>query len=186
MPDPITLRRRTSRRRAVALIALAAVSGAAALPATGAAKPPRLVKAHQVTSVACVPSAANTVRADVRVFMSVVNYSGIGDWADHMEAKARLESTEPGLNLHSNWKKWKTPYLTQDRRHAYNVRLVTDNKSGTASWRLHVKLIWHRPAPIANVTKDVFLAFDESCAPQTGGGGIGLPTAPALPSPNGG
>jgi hypothetical protein len=172
----------------VALIALAALTGAAAaVPATGAAKAPRLVTAHRVTSVACVPSAANTVRADVRVFMSVVNYHGWADWADHMEAKARLESTEPGLNLHSSWKKWKTPYLVQDTRHAYNIRLVTDNKSGTADWRLHVKLVWHRPAPIANVTKDVYVGFDESCAPQTGGGGaIPLPASPAAPSVNGG
>ena len=171
MPDHITSHRRPPR-------------AGAALPATGAAKPPRLVKAHRVTSVTCVPGAANTVRADVRVFMSVVNYSGIGDWADHMEAKARLESTEPGLNIHSNWKKWKTPYLIQDTRHAYNMRLVTDNKSGTASWRLHVKFIWHRPAPIANVTEDVLFGFSGACAPQTGRGGrgIALPAAPGLPS----
>ena len=69
---------------------------------------------------------------------------------------------------------------------------MTDNKSGTADWRLHVKLIWHRPAPIPNVTKDVFLPFDESCAPETarsgggGGGGIPLPAAPAGPSAGGG
>ncbi len=182
-----TIAHRRARCRAATLIALAALTGAAAaLPAAGAAKAPRLVKAYRVTSVACVPSAANTVRADVRVFMSVVNSSGIGDWADHMEARARLESTKPGLNIHSNWRKWKTPYLTQDKRHAYNIRLITDNKSGTADWRLHVKLIWHRPAPIRNVTKDVYRGFDESCAPQTGGGGIPLPAAPALPRPGAG
>ncbi|HTI34574.1 MAG TPA: hypothetical protein VL422_12915, partial [Miltoncostaea sp.] len=80
-----------------------------------------------------------------------------------------------------------TPYLVQDKRHAYNVRLITDNKSGTADWRLHLKLVWHRPAPIANVTKDVYVGFDESCAPQTGGGGaIPLPAGPALPSVGGG
>jgi hypothetical protein len=65
------------------------------------------------------------------------------------------------------------------------MRLVTDNKSGDASWKLHVKLIWHRPAPIPNVTRDVYLRFDGSCAPQTGGG-MPLPAAPATPSVNGG
>jgi hypothetical protein len=164
----------TVRRAAAAALTLAALGGAA-LPATaGAADPPRLIKAHRITSVTCVPGPANTVRAEVRVFMSVVNYHGLGDWADHMEVKARLESTAPGLNIHSSWKKQKTPYLTQDKRHAYNMRVRTDNKGGTASWRLHVKLIWHRPAPIRNVTKDVYLRFDGSCAPVTSApGGLG-------------
>ncbi|MGE3234453.1 MAG: hypothetical protein AB7O78_12060 [Thermoleophilia bacterium] len=182
-----------TRRAASAALALAALAAASLPAAAGAADPPRLIKAHRVTGVACVPAAANTVRADVRVFMSVVNYHGWADWADHMEAKARLESAAPGLNLHSSWKKWKTPYLIQDKRHAYNIRLVTDNKSGTADWRVHVTLIWHRPAPVPNVTKDVYLPFNESCAPQTGGGGGGggggaipLPAAPAVPSVGGG
>jgi hypothetical protein len=153
---------------------MAALAGAAAiLPATGQAKkPPRLVTAHAVQPVTCVPGPANTVRAQVRMRMTVVNYSGIGDWADHMEMKARLESTAPGIDIHSNWKKQKTPYLIQDKRHAYNMRVVTDNKGGSASWRVHVKLVWHRPAPIRNVTKDLYLPFDASCAPQTGGGGV--------------
>ncbi|HET6689294.1 MAG TPA: hypothetical protein VFG74_00370 [Miltoncostaeaceae bacterium] len=156
------------------LAALALLAGGAAmLPATGHAKtPPRLITAHHVQSVSCVPGAANTVRAAVAMRMTVVNYSGIGDWADHMEMKARLESTAPGINIHSNWKKQKTPYLIQDKRHAYNMRVVTDNKGGSAGWRVHVKLIWHRPAPIRNVTKDLYLPFNASCAPQTGGGGI--------------
>ncbi len=156
---------------APALAALALLAGGAAmLPATAPAakKPPRLITAHAVQSVSCVPGPADTVRAQVRMRMTVVNYSGIGDWADHMEMKARLESTAPGINIHSNWKKQKTPYLVQDKRHAYDMRVVTDNKGGTASWRVHVKLIWHRPAPIRNVTKDLYLPFDASCAPQTG------------------
>jgi hypothetical protein len=116
--------------------------------------------------------------------MSVVNYDGWADWADRMEARARLESTAPGINIHSNWRKQKTPYLLQNKRHLYNFRVRTDNKSGTASWRLHVKLIWHRPAPIPNVTKDIYLRFDGSCAPITGG--ALPPPAAALPAPNGG
>ena len=183
----------STRRALFAALAFAALAATATtLPAAAGAKdPPRLIAASRIHRPVCVPSAANTVRADVRVFMSVVNYHGWADWADHMEAKARLESTAPGLNLHSSWKKWKTPYLIQDKRHAYNIRLVTDNKSGTADWRLHVKLIWHRPAPIPNVTKDVFLPFNELCAPQAGGGGGGgggipLPAAPAGPSAGGG
>ena len=178
---------RSARRAVSAVLALAALGGAAAaLPGgAGAADPPRLIKAYRVNSIACVPGAANTVRAEVKLWMSVVNYDGWADWADHMEAKARLEATTAGISPHGNWVKWKTPYLLQNKRHLYNIRLRTDNKSGTAAWRLHVKLIWHRPAPIANVTKDVYLAFDSSCAPVTGGGTIGLPAAPAVPSPNG-
>jgi hypothetical protein len=163
------------RRATHATLAVAALAAATALlPAAATAKkPPRLITAHAVQSVTCVPAAANTVRADVRVRMTVVNYHGWADWADHMEMKARLESTGAGTNIHSNWKKQKTRYLTQDRRHAYNMRVVTDNKSGTAGWRVHVKLIWHRPAPIPNVTKDLYLPFNASCAPQTGDpGGI--------------
>jgi hypothetical protein len=177
---------RSVRRTASAALALAALGGAAAaLPGpAGAADPPRLIKAHRINSVTCVPSAANTVRADVRLWMSVVNYDGWADWADHMEARARLEATTAGISPHGNWVKWKTPYLLQNKRHLYNIRLRTDNKSGTAGWRLHVKLIWHRPAPISNVTKDVYLPFNASCAPITGG--MLPPPAEALPSTNGG
>jgi hypothetical protein len=104
--------------------------------------------------------------------MTVVNDDGVGEWASHMEVKARLESTAPGINIHSNWKRQKTSYLVQNRRHAYDMRVVTDNKGGSASWRVHVKLIWHRPFPIRNVTRHLYLPFRASCAPQTGGGGV--------------
>ena len=56
--------------------------------------PPDQGAPHQ-QPVTCVPSAANTVRAEVRLWMSVVNYDGWADWADHMEARARLEATPP-------------------------------------------------------------------------------------------
>jgi hypothetical protein len=162
------------RRRIAALAALAALTGAAAvLPGTGSAATPRLITGHQVYRPVCVPGPQDTVRAKIRVFMSVVNYHGWGDWADHMEVRARLESATPGLNLHSNWTKQKSGVLVQDKRHARNFRVVTDNKSGTADWNVHVKLIWHRPAPISNVTKDFLVPFDESCAPVTGGGATG-------------
>ena len=170
----------TVRRAAAAALSLAAL-GTAALPAT-AADPPRLIKAHRINSVTCVPAAGNTVRAEVRLWMSVVNYDGWADWADHMEARVRLEATTAGISPHGNWVKSKTPYLLQNKRHLYNWRLRTDNKSGTAAWRLHVKLIWHRTTPTPNVTKDVYLPFNPSCAPVTGGGTIDLPAAPAVPS----
>jgi hypothetical protein len=181
------------RTTGIATFLAAAVAGIAFLPSAAVAKdPPRLITAYRITGVACVPGAANTVRADVRIRMSVVNYHGFFDWADHMEAKARLEPTTAGIKT-GNWARWKTPYLTQDKRHVYNIRLTTDNRSGTRDWRLHVKLIWHRSAPTPNVTKDVYLPFDESCAPETGdggggapGGGIPLNPAPATPSVGGG
>ena len=62
----------------------------------GREDPPRLIAASRIDRPVCVPSAANTVRADVRVFMSVVNYHGWADWADHMEAKARSSRPRPG------------------------------------------------------------------------------------------
>lgn len=164
---------------AVALAAAAVVAQHAA-----AADPPRLIRSHTVLSVACVPGPNNTVRARVRVRMRVVNYSGIGDWADHMQAKARLEPTTTGLNYTRRWASWKTPYLTQDRKHTYVMNLTTDNVSGTASWRVHLKLTWHRPAPIRNISKDVYKSFRASCADVTGGFLPG--PAPALPSPGAG
>jgi hypothetical protein len=172
------------RRAAAAVLALAALGGAAAtLPASaGAADPPKLIKAFRINSVTCVPSVGNTVRADVRLWMSVVNYHGWTDWAEYMEANARLEATGPGFKR-GPWAKWKTPYLQQDKRHRYNIRLVTDNKDGMADWRLHVKLIWRRMGPVPNVTKHVYLRFDTSCAPVTGQ----LPgPGGALPSTGGG
>jgi hypothetical protein len=175
------------RRAASAVLAAAALAAAAALPAAAtAADAPRLIKAHRINSVTCVPGAANTVRAEVRLWMSVVNYDGWADWADHMEAKARLEATTAGISPHGTWVKWKTPYLLQNKRHLYNIRLRTDNKSGTAAWRLHVKLIWHRTAPTPNVTKDVYLPFNASCAPFTGAVGMSRPAAPAPAITNGG
>ncbi|HMN99534.1 MAG TPA: hypothetical protein PKD59_08980 [Miltoncostaeaceae bacterium] len=177
-----------SRHAGIATLMAAAVAAVAFLPAAAVAKdPPRLIKADRINSVACLPGAANTVRADVRLRMSVVNYHGFFDWADHMEARARLEPTTTGIKT-GTWARWKTPYLTQDKRHVYDIRLTTDNRGGSLDWRLHVKLIWHRSAPTPNVTKDVYLPFDESCAPETGGGGgapgggIPLNPAPANPS----
>lgn len=129
-----------------------------------AAEAPILIKGHKVLSVACVPGPANTVRTRVRVRMYVVNYDNLRDWADHMEAKARLEPTTAGLNYTRSWRKWKTPYLIQNKLHRSDISLTTDNVSANADWRVHLKLVWHRPAPIKNISKDVYLGFNGSCA----------------------
>ena len=98
--------------------------------------------------------------------MRVVNYNGLGgDWADHMEAKARLEATSTGIAPSHSWVSWKTPYLTTDQTHRYNMRLTTEN-FGSGDWKVHVRLIWHRPFPIRNVTKNVYLPFSGSCYGQ--------------------
>lgn len=167
----------------VAAAALGLVVAGAADPPAATAKAPTLIKAFRITGVQCVPGPANTVRARVRLWMRVVNFGPGRDWADRMEAKVRLESTEPGLNIHSKWAKSKSPRLLQNTRHTYTWDLLTDNKSGTAEWKLHVKLIWHRPWPIPNVKKDVYKSFDASCATSTG---ALPPPASALPSPNAG
>jgi hypothetical protein len=59
---------------------MTALAGVAAiLPATGQAKkPPRLITAHAVQSVGCVPGPANTVRAQVKLWMRVVSGGGGG------------------------------------------------------------------------------------------------------------
>lgn len=111
--------------------------------------------------------------------MTVVNYDGLGDWADHMEAKVRLEPTTPGLNYTRSWRAAKTPSLVQNKRHAFTMTPLSDNVSANAAWQVHLKLIWHRPAPITNITKDLYLPFNGSC------GSASLPAAPALPSANG-
>jgi len=178
---------RTASRMGVLALAGVAVTaaGAAALPSASlAADPPELIRSNSSPVITCVPAPAGTVRARVRLAMTVVNYDGWKDWADHMEMKVRLESTEPGLNIHSNWKGWKTPYLIQNRRHRYVITVPSDNKSGAASWRVHIKLIWHRPFPTKNITKNLYKPFDSSCADT--GGGISLPPAQALPAAGGG
>ncbi|MDP1604302.1 MAG: hypothetical protein Q8M03_13665, partial [Legionella sp.] len=149
-------------------------------PAALGAEAPRLIHNHRVDGVACVPGPANTVRARVRVWMSVVNHDGLGEWADHMEAKVRLEATTAGVNYTRKWVSQKTPYLIQDKRHAFRMNLLSDNLSGSADWRVHIKLIWHRPAPIKNITRHIYKPFRTSCADPTGG--ISLPATPALPS----
>lgn len=185
---------RSSRfRRALGLGLLApaalalALAGAAAAPSqASAADPPRVITTSRVNTIACVPGPANTVRARVGGWMRVVNDDGIGEWADHMEAKARLEPTSTGLSYTRRWTSYKTPRLTQNHRHTKGFVLLTDNVSGTAEWRVHVKLIWHRPAPIRNITKHFYYAFNGGCATTTGGGGGALPPpGGALPSGGG-
>ncbi len=165
-PDGAVRRRWLWPAAAVALsVAACALVGGGLSPQQALAKkPPRLIHNNSAVSVTCVAGPANTVRARIGVRMTVVNYDGIGDWADHMEAKARLEPTTGGLNYFRSWGSDKTPYLIQNKRHAYNMRALTDNVSATADWQVHVKLIWHRPAPIRNVTKDLYLPFN--CAPD--------------------
>jgi hypothetical protein len=193
-----TLRRRAPVFVATALVAprrvlssgiLASVAVGCALVATWAAPSHAvaagdLITAHKLRSVSCVLKGGNTVSARVNLTMSVVNYHGKRglDWADHMEAKARLEPTTAGLNYSRSWRSWKTPYLTQDKRHVYNIDLVTDNLRPDVSWRVHVKLIWHRPWPATNITRDLYRPFDTSCA------GFSLPASgqSQLPSVGGG
>jgi hypothetical protein len=149
---------------ALAVAACALVGGGLAPSQALAKKPPRLIHNNSPVKVTCVPGPSGTVRARISTRMTVVNYDGWADWADHMEAKVRLEPTTPGLNYSRAWRAAKTPYLIQNKRHAYNMTPLSDNVSGTADWQAHVKLIWHRPAPIKNVTKDLYLAFSGSCA----------------------
>jgi hypothetical protein len=159
---------------APALAALALLAGGAAmLPAPApAAKAPKLITAHAIRSVSCVPAVANTSRAEVRLWMRVVNYTGVGEWAKHMEARARLETTTPGIAPHSNWVKSKTGTLVYGRKHTYNFKLLTDNKSAAADWRVHLKLVWDRPAPIKDVVRHVYTSFDASCGLTADPGGI--------------
>jgi hypothetical protein len=159
-----------AHRLLAGVLASAAIAGALAFTAASAesaqAKAPALITAHNVQSARCMRGARGTVRAQVKGWMRVVNYDGVlkGDWADHMEAKIRLESTTPGWQYTRVWKHSTTAYLTQNRTHTYNWDLTSDNLSDRADWRVHVKLIWHRPAPITNVTKDVYLPFNASCS----------------------
>ncbi len=172
------------------LLAPAAIAGAlaftAASPEPAQAKAPTLIHTYWTKSVQCVPSAGNTVRARVNLRMRVVNYDGVlkGDWADHMEAKARLEpETGAGFSYFRSWKSWKTPYLLQNRTSTYDMSIPTDNVSGNSGWKVHLKLIWHRPAPYSNIKKDVYLQFNSNCGRSTG---QTLPAAPAIPLPNSG
>jgi hypothetical protein len=181
-------RRRILAAGALAAAAAGALAFTAASPEPAQAKAPTLIHTYRANSVQCVP-AGNNVRAKVNLWMRVVNYSGVvkGDWADHMEAKVRLEPTDAnsGIQWQRNWKHSKTPYLTQDRTHTYSWALATDVYRPDASWKVHVKLIWHRPAPHRNITVDRYLRFNSNCVDATGTGTL-LPAAPAIPSANGG
>lgn len=174
-------------RRSLSFGILTSAAVGCALVATGAAPSHAvaakdLITAHKLRSVSCVSKTANTVSAQVKLTMSVVNYHGKRglDWADHMEAKARLEATTAGLNYSRKWASWKTPYLTQDKRHRYNIDLVTDNLRPDVPWRVHIKLIWHRPWPATNITKNLYRPFDASCA------GFSLPPSGQSQAPSAG
>ncbi len=178
-----------AHRLLAGVLAPVAIAGALAVtagsPEPAQAKAPTLIATYNVQPAKCIPGPGGTVRAHVKLWMRVVNYDGVlkGDWADHMEAKIRLESTTPGLQYTRVWKHSKSPYLTQNKTHKYNWGLTSDNLSDSADWRVHVKLIWHRPAPHSNVKKDFYIGFNGGCS-NAGGGS--LPAAPALPSGNGG
>jgi hypothetical protein len=179
-----TARLQPRRILSFGILTLAAVSCAlmatAAAPSDAAAKD--LITAHSVRSISCVAKRADTVSAQVKLTMRVVNYHGVSglDWADHMEAKARLEPTTAGLNFTRKWVSSKTPDLTQDKRHSYDFALVTDNVRPDASWRVHIKLVWHRSFPAPNITKDLYRPFNASCA------GSSLGASPQAPSAGGG
>lgn len=132
---------------AVALGGIAlALAGAAVGAPTAGADAPLLIKSYSWLSTRCVTAPSNTVRAAVKVRMTVVNYDGIGDWAQYMKVKARLVPTSEGLNFTRPWTEVKTPYLIQDKRHSYNISVVTGNVSATKDWQVQLKLIWDRPA----------------------------------------
>ena len=181
-------RRRLPVAGALAGCALAvALAGAAVVPdGADAKKAPRLIRAHTVLGVQCVPGPSNTVRARVRVRMTVVNYDGVGDWADRMETKVRLVPTTSGLNITRSWRSAKSQVLTQNRKHRLVFTVTSDNVGGNADWRAQIKLIWHRPAPIRNIATTVHRTFNGSCADPAGGGGFLPGPAPALPSPGSG
>jgi hypothetical protein len=173
--DGVTARPAGARaRRFAGRGALGWGAGACALAAIGlapcaalAADPPTLIRSNSTPSVTCVAGPANTVRARVGVQMTVVNYDHLRDWADHMEARVRLEPTTAGLNFTRSWSAWKTPYLVQNKRHRYLIVRTSDNVSGLRAWKVHLKLIWHRPAPVPNISKDLYLKFNGSCATGT-------------------
>jgi len=159
---------RDPRRAWAAIVAgLAVACGLviAGAPSQGAAaKAPDLIRSHKWLSVQCVPGPSNTVRARIKVRMTVVNYEGLGgDWADHMEAKARLEPTTAGLNFTRRWSSWKTPYLVINKRHSYVINLTTDNLSATKAWKVHLKLIWHRTFPTRNIALNLYGKFNGGC-----------------------
>jgi hypothetical protein len=169
--------RRWSSAGLVAALAVAgALAGAGAPSQAVAGGAPDLIHTHRVLSVECLPGPSNTVRARVRVRMVVVNYEGFGgDWADRMEAKARLVPTSAGLNFTRSWRSQKTSYLGINRKHRYDFTVITDNVSGTRAWKLQLKLIWHRSLPSRNISINRHLAFNPGCAAVTGGGvGIGI------------
>ncbi len=170
-------------RRTIATATALATAGLAAVAAAPAqAKAPNLIAHYNVQSVKCVPAAGGTVRAQVRVRMTVVNYHGLRglDWAKHMVMKARLIPTTSGLNITRPWRQWKTPYLTQDKRHAYDIMVTTDNVSPTADWKVQIKMVWDRGAPVPDVVKETTRRFNGSCQ-----GATTLDPAPAQPSLNG-
>lgn len=173
-------------------LAASAVLAAALAASPAYAAAPNLIHTSRITGVSCVAGPQNTVRAKVGVRMTVVNYDGITglDWATHMKVKARLISTTPGLNITRPWKSFTSDYLPQNKRHVRDLSVVTDNVSGTASWKLEVKMIWDRTAPTPDVVEKRTVAFNASCAGTTGTGPIGPggqlpPPASSLPSANG-
>ena len=153
---------------ALAVATCALVGGGLAPQQALAKKAPRLIHNNSGVGVACVAGPANTVRAKTTGRMTVVNYDGIGDWAKAMQAKARLEPTTSGLNYSRVWRSTKTGYLTQNKRHVFGFSVLTDNVSANADWQVHVKLIWDRPWPIKDITKNIYLSFDASCAGADG------------------
>jgi hypothetical protein len=156
-----------AHRLLAGVLAPAAIAGAlavaAAAPEPAQAKAPALIHTYRVEKATCVIGPGHTSHARVTGWMRVVNYEGFGgDWADHMEAQARLEATGPGFSSH-NWTKQKSGNLVINRTHRLPIRLTTEPFSSNFAWKVHVKLTWHRPWPTKNITKNVYLPFNGIC-----------------------
>lgn len=98
------------------------------------------------------------------------------------KARSRLESTEPGTDIHGNWAESESPRLLQTR-HAY---MLTDNTSGMAEWKVHVKLIWHRPWSIPKRDEGRLQAVQRELRDVHGGVATARGGAPLAPTPEAG
>ncbi len=130
-------------------------------------------------SVTCVTAGAldeNTgsqlVQAKVRVTLGVRNssqISGLGRYyASHMRTSARLE-LPVGTNMDRGWATQSYPAageLSASASHAANFTVFTGviNRTATTDggqpYRLHVKLIWDRKVPYADVVQDRLIPFN--------------------------
>lgn len=161
------------------LVAAAVVLGAGPSPAVAYDW-----RGFKFLGTTCHNTSAGLIQARVRVRMFVYNKGYFSTYATNMRVRARLVHPGAGLDYTQSWSTVRFPYknaspneLTSDAFHTADFTVNTEPMSPTQDWRLQIKLIWDRKAPLADsVEKFETTFYKTGCTGQVGPIAMAPPT----------